>query len=70
VEREGTGGWMSLAYLLARKRTQIRKAEIDRDSYHESGNLTLELKYEARVIRYIEQLMDLELLLERRGRSD
>ncbi len=58
---------LSLAYLISQKRTQIRKAEIDRDSYQESGNLKLELKYEARVIRYLEQLLDLELLAERRG---
>jgi hypothetical protein len=57
---------VSLAYCLAWKRTQLKKAELMRDLHDETGNRKAADRAEAKVLKYIEQIIDLELLLDQR----
>ncbi len=58
---------MSLAYAIAWKRAQIRKAEIMRDLHDETGNPAAADRADNKIVRYLEELLDLELIQERRG---
>ncbi len=58
---------MSLTYCIVHKKAMIKRAEAMRDLYNETGNRVREDHWEAKVIKLIEQLIDLEMLFEGRG---
>ncbi len=58
---------MSLHYMIAMRRCQVRKAEAQRDFYKETDNFEGAEREDAKIVKHLEKMLTLELLLERRG---